>query len=69
MIYKTIHRILKIEQREPHNNQGWGGCGVGRVDELMCSGRVSSSCSTTVTCCVTLVTIPMTSHEWGRDND
>ena len=32
-------------------------------NELRCSGRVSSSCST----CVNLVTTPLKSHEWGND--
>jgi len=35
MIYKTLSRKPKIEQREPHLN--WG--------ELGCSGRVSSFCT------------------------
>jgi hypothetical protein len=35
--------------------------------KLMCSGRVSSSCSTCGTRCVTLVTILVISHEWGKD--
>ena len=36
-------------------------------DELMCSGRVSSSCSTSGTQCVTLVENAVISHEWGND--
>ena len=35
--------------------------------ELRCSGRVSSSCSTSGTSCITLVTILVISHEWGKD--
>jgi len=35
--------------------------------EIRCSERVSSSCSTSDTCCVNLVTNPVTSHEWGKD--
>jgi hypothetical protein len=35
--------------------------------ELRFSGRVSSSCSTSDTCCVTFVTNPVISHEWGKD--
>jgi hypothetical protein len=35
----------------------------------MNSGRVSSSCSTCGTRRVTLVTIPVISHEWGPDCD
>ena len=40
MIYKTLHRKLKIDQHEPHK-KNWG--------ELVCSGRVGSSCSTSGT--------------------
>ena len=36
-------------------------------DELRCTGRVSSSCSTSVTRCVNLVTKPVISHEWWKD--
>jgi hypothetical protein len=35
----------------------------------MNSGRVNSSCSTCGTRRVTLVTIPVISHEWGLDCD
>jgi hypothetical protein len=35
--------------------------------EPRCSGRVSSSCSTSDTCRVILVTNPKISHEWGKD--
>ena len=35
--------------------------------ELMCSGRVSSSCTTFGNRRVSLVTHPMLSHEWGKD--
>ena len=35
--------------------------------ELGCTGRVSSSSSICDTCCVTLVTSPVTSHELGKD--
>jgi hypothetical protein len=24
IIYKTVHRKIKIEQHEPHKTQGWG---------------------------------------------
>jgi hypothetical protein len=34
--------------------------------ELRCSGRVSSSCSTSDTRRVNLVTNPVISHEWGK---
>ena len=37
--YKTLHIKLKIDQQEPHSNIG----------ERRCSGRVGSSCSTSVT--------------------
>jgi hypothetical protein len=37
--------------------------------ELICSGRVSSSCSTSGTCCVNLVTNPVISREWGKDRE
>jgi len=46
MIYKTLHRKLKTEQYELSKNRG----------ELMCYGRVGSSCSTCATSSVTLVT-------------
>jgi hypothetical protein len=35
--------------------------------ELRCSGRVHTSCSTRCTRRVTLVKIPLISHEWGKD--
>jgi hypothetical protein len=37
--------------------------------ELVCSGRVSSSCSTSGTRRVNLVTNPVISHEWGQDRE
>jgi hypothetical protein len=37
--------------------------------ELMCSERVSSSCSTSDTRRVNLVTNPVISHEWGKDRE
>ena len=37
--------------------------------ELRCSGRVSSSCSTSDTCRVNLVTNPVISHERGKDRE
>jgi hypothetical protein len=37
--------------------------------ELRCSGRVDSSCSTSDTHRVTVVTNPMISHEWGQDRE
>ena len=35
--------------------------------ELMCSGRMSCSCSTSGTRRVNIVTNPVISHEWGKD--
>jgi hypothetical protein len=37
--------------------------------ELRCSGRVSSSCATSDTRRVNLVTNPVISHEWGKDRE
>ena len=37
--------------------------------ELMCSGRVSSSCFTSGTRRVNLVTNPVISREWGKDRE
>jgi hypothetical protein len=37
--------------------------------ELRCSGRVISSCSTSGTRRVNLVTHPVISHEWGKDRE
>ena len=37
--------------------------------ELRCSGRVSSSCSTSGTCWITLVTTLMVSHKGGKDRE
>jgi hypothetical protein len=37
--------------------------------ELGCSVRVSSSCSTSGTRLVNLVTNPVISHEWGKDRE
>ena len=37
--------------------------------ELRCSGRVGSSCSTSDTRRVNLVTNPFISHEWGKDRE
>ena len=38
-------------------------------DELRCSGRVSSSCSTNDTRRVNIVTNPVIRHEWGKDRE
>ena len=58
-IYKTLHRKRKIVQHKPTKNRGW----------LRCSGWVSSSCSTSGTRRVTLVTNPVISYEWGKDQE
>ena len=49
MIYKTLHIKLKIEQLDPTKNKG----------ELMCSGRVKSSCSSSVV----ITSIVCTQHD------
>jgi hypothetical protein len=54
-IYKTKDRVT----RTPLKTRG----------ELRCSGRVSSSCSTSNTRRVNLVTNPVISHEWGKDRE
>ena len=56
MIYKILHRNQDQARQTPLKPRG----------ELMCSGRVSSSCSTCGICRVTLVTNPVISHEWGK---
>ena len=55
---QSIHMELKMDLHEPLQKPG---------DELMCSGMVSSSCSTTETRRVNQVTKFMISHEWGKD--
>jgi hypothetical protein len=52
----------KTKDRVTRNQLKTGG-------ELMCSGRVSSSCSTGGTRRVNLVTNPVISHEWGNDRE
>ena len=52
IIYKTLHIKLKI------STKNWG--------ELKCSGGESSSCSTSGTCRVSLVTNPVISHERAK---
>jgi hypothetical protein len=37
--------------------------------ELMCSGRVSSYCTTSDICRVGPVTNPVIIHEWGKDRE
>jgi hypothetical protein len=57
MKYKTQHRKLKSEQHEPNYNRSG----------LRCSGKVNSSCSTSDTRHITIVTYPVIIHEWGKD--
>jgi hypothetical protein len=52
---------LKMDLHEPLQTPPKTG------DELRWSGKVSSSCSTTDTRRVNLVTKSMISHEWGKD--
>ena len=54
MIYKTLHGKLKIEQHEHH---------IKLEVNSGCSGKVTSSCSTSDTHCVTLGTNPVLSHD------
>jgi hypothetical protein len=56
IIYKTLHRKLKIVQHEPRIKTG---------SELVCSRRLSSS--TRSTRYVTLDTNPGIRHGWGKD--
>jgi hypothetical protein len=56
MIYKTLHRKLKIKQLKTG-------------DELMCSGGVNSSCSTTGIHRLALVTNSVISHEWEKGRE
>ena len=44
MIYKTLHRKLKLRKMKTNKNG----------DELRCSGRINSSCSRCGTCLVTI---------------
>jgi hypothetical protein len=53
--YKTKDRVTRAPLRT--------------VGELMCSGRVSSSCSTSGTRRVNLVTNPVISHERGKERE
>ena len=58
MIYKIVHRKLKIEQHEPPLKTG---------GELRCSGMISSFCSNSDTRCVTIATNSEIRHEGGTD--
>ena len=56
---KHTHKTKKSSNMNPTKNRGGGGGGC----ELRCSGRVSSSCSTSDTRRVNLVTFPVISEE------
>ena len=56
---KHTHKTKDRVTRTPLKTRG----------ELTCSGRVSSSCSISGTRHVNLVTNPVTSHEWGKDQE
>ena len=55
-IYKTYNKTKDRVTRTPLKSRG----------ELWCSGRVSSSCSTSGTRRINLVTNPVISREWGK---
>ena len=57
---RSTKQTYKIKDRVTRTALKTGG-------ELRFSGRVSSSCSTSCTSRVNLVTNPVTSHEWGKD--
>jgi hypothetical protein len=61
MIYKILHTIQDRATRTPLKIGGGGG------GELMCSGRMCSSCSTSCTRRVTRITNPVISREWEKD--
>jgi hypothetical protein len=56
---KQTHKTTDRVTRTPLSTGG----------ELRCSGRISSSCSTSDTRCVNLVTNPVISHEWEKDRE
>ena len=56
---KHTHRTKDLVTRNPLRSGG----------ELMCSGRVSSTCSTSDIRRVNLFTNPVISHEWGQDRN
>jgi hypothetical protein len=66
-------KVQKYKQRSTkhtHETKDW----VARTPlqsggELMCSGSVSNSCSTSGTRRVNLVTNPVISHEWRKDKE
>ena len=59
---RSTKHAHKTKYRETHTPLKTGG-------ELRCSGRVSSSCSTSDTRRVNLVTNPVISHERGKDRE
>ena len=59
---RSTKHTYKTKYRETHTPLKTGG-------ELRCSGRVSSSCSTSDTRRVNLVTNPVISHERGKDRE
>ena len=58
-----IYKTYTYNWRSSNTNPTKSGC------EFRCSGRVSSSCSTSGTRCVNLVTNPMINREWGKDRE
>jgi hypothetical protein len=63
MIYKTLHKTLKIEQHKP--------CTPfppkkNKTNELRCSGRVGSPSSTSATGGVILLKDPVISYRWWK---
>jgi hypothetical protein len=59
---RTTKHTYKTKDRVTRTPLKTGG-------ELRCSRRVSSSCSTSDTHRVNLVTNPVISHEWGKDRE
>jgi hypothetical protein len=55
---RTMQKAKKMRNSDPHQKTG---------SEPGCSWRVSSSCSTSGTRRVNLVTNPVISREWGKD--
>jgi hypothetical protein len=65
MIYKTLHRKLKIEQdtyTHTHTHTH-----TKTEDELRCSERAGRFCSTSGASHVTLITNWLINREWGKD--
>jgi len=57
---RSTKHTHKTKDRVTRNPLKTGG-------ELRCSGRVNSSCSTSGTRRVNLVTNPVINHEWGKE--